>query len=100
MPTFRTEVAHQLGTAAATDRLKQFIAKVQEQYKDLVTDLHGSWTDNALTFAFKAYGFKINGTLTISETAARLAGNMPFAAVPFRGKIEQAIASELRRELA
>ena len=100
MPTFSTEVPHQLGAAQAAERLKQFVAQVREQYKDLVTDLQGVWTDNLLTFSFKTYGFKIHGTLTVDETAARLSGQLPFAAVPFRGKIEQAVAGELRRELA
>ena len=100
MPTFNTEVAHQLGQEQATERLKQFLEQVREQYKDFVTDLQGNWTDNILTFSFKTYGFKIDGTLTVDDQAARLAGNLPFAALVFRGKIEQSIASELRRELS
>jgi hypothetical protein len=99
MPTFSTEVAHQLGTQEATERLKQFVAQVREQYKDFVTDLQGDWTDSVLTFSFKAYGMKINGTLMVDQTGARVSGNLPFAALAFRGKIEQAVASELRREL-
>ena len=100
MPAFNTEVPHQLGTEQATQRLKRFVEQVREQYKDFVTDLQGNWTDNLLTFSFQAYGLKIDGTLTVDETAARLAGNLPFAALPFRGKIEQSIAAELRRELS
>ena len=100
MPSFSTEVPHQLGTEQATKRLKQFLEQVREQYKDFVTDLQGNWTDNLLTFSFKTYGFKIDGTLTVDETAARLAGNLPFAAIAFRGKIEQSIAGELRKELS
>ncbi|MHB0955563.1 MAG: polyhydroxyalkanoic acid system family protein [Pirellulaceae bacterium] len=99
MPTFTTEVAHQLGQEQATERLKQFLDHVREQYKDFVTDLQGNWTDNILTFSLKTYGFKIDGILTVEDQAARLAGNLPFAALAFRGKIEQSIASELRREL-
>ena len=100
MPTFSTEVPHQLGAEQATERLKQFVEQVREQYKEFVTDLQGSWADNLLTFSFRAYGFKIDGTLTVDERAARLAGTLPFAAVVFRGKIEQTIAGELRRELS
>jgi hypothetical protein len=99
MPTFNTEVTHQLGQAQATERLKQFLEQVREQYKDFVTELQGNWTDNILTFSLKTYGFKIDGTLTVDDQAARLVGNLPFAALVFRGKIEQSIASELRREL-
>jgi DNA-binding transcriptional regulator GbsR (MarR family) len=100
MPTFSTEVPHQLGTTQATERLKQFIEHTREQYKDLVSDLEGDWNDSRLTFSFKAYGLKISGTLAVDETAARLSGHLPFAALAFRGKIEQSIESVLRRELA
>ncbi len=99
MPTFSAEVPHQLGSEQATQRLRQFIDQAREQYRDVVSDVQGSWSDNLLTFSFKSYGFKIDGTLTVGETTARVVGNMPFAAVPFRGKIEQSIAAELRREL-
>ncbi len=100
MPTFSTEVPHQLGAAQATERLKQFVALVRERYRDFVTDLQGDWTDNLLTFAFQAYGFQIQGTLTVDDTVVRLAGSLPWAAVMFRGQIEQAVAGELQRELA
>ena len=100
MPTFNTEVSHQLGQEPATARLKHFMEQVREQYKDFVTDLQGNWIDNILTFSLKTYGFKIDGTLTVDDKAVRLAGNLPLAAIVFRGKIEQSIASELRRELS
>jgi hypothetical protein len=100
MPSFNTEVAHQLGQEQATARLKSFLDQVRLRYQDFVSDLQGNWTDNVLTFSLKTYGFAIDGTLTVSDTTARLAGTIPFAALAFRGKIEQSIAGELRRELS
>ena len=100
MPSFNTEVPHQLGQEEATQRLKNLLDQVRKQYKDFVTDLHGDWANNVLTFSLKTYGFTIDGTLTVEDELARLSGNLPFAALAFRGKIEQSIAGELRRELA
>ena len=100
MPTFSTEVAHQLGQEQATERLKQFLEQVRERYQEFVSDLQGHWLDNTLTFSLKTYGFAIDGKLIVDDTVARLTGNIPFAAVVFRGKIEQSIAGELRRELS
>lgn len=100
MPTFRTEVPHQLGQQQAVERLKQFLNQAQEEYKDLVTNLQGSWAENVLTFSLQTYGFQIDGTLTVGEDSAFLAGQLPLAAGMFRGKIEQSLASTLRRELA
>ena len=99
MPEFNTEVIHQLGQHEATERLKNLLNQVREQYKDFVTEVQGDWTHNVLTFSLKTYGFLIDGTLTVDDQSARLAGNLPFAALPFRGKIEQSIAEQLRREL-
>jgi len=100
MPSFNTEVSHQLGQHEASERLKRLLDQVREQYRDFVTEIQGDWADNVLTFSLKTYGFKIDGTLTVEDEVARLTGNLPFAALAFRGKIEQSIGSELRRELS
>ncbi len=99
MPKFSTEVTHQLGTQAATDRLKSFLEQVSERYQDQVSSLSGDWNDNVLTFSLTTYGFKIDGTLTVEEQLARLSGNLPMAAAFFRGKIEESISGELQRAL-
>ena len=99
MPAFNTEVAHQLGRHEATERLRSLLDQVREHYRDFVTEVQGDWTNNVLTFSLKTYGFLIDGTLIVDDQSARLAGNLPFAALPFRGKIEQSIADQLRREL-
>ncbi len=100
MPSFSTEVEHQLGQQEATTRLKKLLDQVREQYSGFVTEVQGDWDDNVLTFSLKTYGFKIDGILTIEDRLARLNGNLPFAALAFRGKIEQSISGELRRELS
>ena len=100
MPSFKSEVEHQLGQEEATKRLKKLLDQVRQQYGQFVTELQGDWADNVLTFSLKTYGFKINGILTVEDEIARLSGNLPFAALAFRGKIEQSIMGELRRELA
>ena len=100
MPSFAPGVAHQCGHQVATDRRKQFIEVVRSRYQDQVSDLASDWNDNIMSFSMKTYGFAIDGTLTVEDQRVCLAGKLPFAAVPFRGKIEQTLKSELRRELA
>jgi hypothetical protein len=99
MPSFSTEVPHTLGQEQATERLKHFVEKVRERYQDQVKDLDGEWTENTLNVAFKTYGFAIKATLDVHEDAVKLNGELPIAAVVFRGKIEQSIAGELKRVL-
>ena len=100
MPSFSTEVDHSLGREEATTRLKGFVDLVAERYKDQVSHMEGNWEDNVLTFALTTYGFTISGNLTVDDDKARLKGNLPFAAMAFRGKIEQSIESEIRGALS
>ncbi len=100
MPSFKTEVPHHLGKEQAVERLRSFLDGVAEKYKDQVSSLDGNWTDNILDFALTTFGFSVTGKLTVEEDVARLDGQLPFAAVAFRGKIEKGIASELERALS
>lgn len=100
MPGFSTEVPHQLGQQEATERLKGFLEKVQEKYKDQVKNLEGDWNEHTLTFSFRTFGFSISGTLTVEEELAKLDGKLPFAAVAFRGKIQEGIREQLEKTLA
>ncbi len=99
MPSFKTEVPHALGQEAAVTRLKGFLAKVEAVYKDQISDMEGDWSDNVLTFAFKSFGFKISGILTVEENLAKIDGTLPFAAAMFRGKIESSISEQMEKAL-
>ena len=99
MPAFQVNVPHGLGQQQAVERLKVFLQKIAERYKDQVSRMEGNWVENVLTFAMTTYGFTISGQLTVDESSAKLAGQLPFAAMVFKGKIEKSIADELIREL-
>jgi hypothetical protein len=100
MPSFKTEVAHQLGKEKAVERLSSFLDSVAEKYKGQVSKMDGTWSDNVLDFSLTTFGFTITGKLTVEDEVAQLDGKLPFAAVAFRGKIEQGIRTELERALA
>ena len=100
MPGFKIDVPHQLGQDEATARLKGFFEKVRQKYQSQVTDLEEIWSDNTLEYSFKTYGFAIKGTGTVEPEAVSFQGDLPFAAVAFRGKIEQSIREELIKELS
>jgi hypothetical protein len=100
MPSFSTEVPHQLGKEQATQRLKSFIEMVSQRFKEQVSRMEGSWEDHELNFSLTTYGFNISGQLTVEDDRAHLTGELPLAAAIFKGKIEESIAEELRRELA
>lgn len=99
MPGFNIDVPHTLGEEEASNRLRGFFAKVREKYQSQVSDLEETWDDNRLSFSFKTYGFAITGTGTVLPDAVKLEGDLPFAALPFKGKIEQSIREELVKGL-
>ena len=100
MPSMTLAVPHQLGQEGATDRLKHFLEKVKRHYSGQVSDLSENWTDNLLQFGFTTYGFRIDGKLTVEPAQIVIDGQLPFAAMMFKGKIEQSIRSELTKLLA
>jgi hypothetical protein len=99
MPAFQVNVPHGLGQQQALERLKAFLQKVAERYKDQVSKMEGNWVDNVLTFAMTTYGFTISGKLTVNDSTAELEGQLPIAALAFRGKIERSIADEITKAL-
>jgi hypothetical protein len=99
MPSLKIDVPHQLGPEEAAVRLKGFLAKVKERYQNQVSDLQETWTGNRLDFAFKTYGFHIKGSMLVEAAHVLFEGQIPFAAMMFKGKIEQTLREEINRVL-
>ena len=99
MPAFKTEVPHSLGKDAATEKLKGFVESASERFQGQVSEFEGDWTDSTFAFRLKTYGFVISGDMTVSDSAVAMAGTIPFAAMPFKGKIEKSFAAELEKVL-
>lgn len=62
--------------------------------------MDGSWTDSVLSFSLTVMGMTIKGTLAVDDSSARVNGQLPLMAMPFRGKIENSIAAEIKQELS
>ncbi len=99
MPSLKVTVPHPLGQDEAIHRLKGFLEKVKQRYQNQVSDLEESWTSNALDFAFKTYGFHVKGRMIVDPADVKFEGQIPFAAMMFKGKIEQTIRDEINRVL-
>ena len=100
MPSFNTEVPHKLGQEQATERLKGFLDKVKEHYKDQVSKLEEEWAENILTFSMTTYGISIGGTLTVEDDRVVVDGTLPFVALPYKGRIQQSLTTELEKALS
>lgn len=100
MPSLSITVPHALGADEAVARLKSLFEKIKERHADKVSNLEESWDGNRLSYGFSTYGFNIKGDLNIEPDAVVVNGSLPFAAMMFKGKIEQAVREELEKRLA
>jgi hypothetical protein len=100
MPAFSTTVSHPLDQQTAVNKLKGLMDGLRDKYKDVASDVQGVWNNNVLNFSLKVMGFAIDGTVTVLDKSAVVAGNLPLAASMFRGRIEESIKTEMEKELA
>jgi hypothetical protein len=97
VPKFHFEVPHSLTAADAKSRLERFVESLQAKFADKVSDLNQSWDGNKLAFGFKTFGIKINGDITALDNQLDVHGEIPFAAMMFKGKIESDVKEQLGR---
>lgn len=95
MPAFKTEVPHSLSQEDARERVDQMKDSIHEQYPGLVSDLSSEWNENTLSLQFSVYGFKIKSALEVQVQCVIVNGNIPLAALPFKGKVQQTIGDKL-----
>jgi putative polyhydroxyalkanoate system protein len=100
MPKFGVRVPHTLTKDEARSRLERFVEMIEKKYADKVSDLRQSWDGDTLKFHFKSYGIALDGGITVEDNELNLAGDMPFAAMMFKGKIESEIRESLEKIVA
>ena len=100
MAKFNVAIDHQLSRQDAVEKLKGFSANLRSEVRDRVTDVEESWDeDGNLNFSFKALGFEVSGQMVTCDSQVTVAGNLPFAALPFRGAIESEVKQRLQEAI-
>jgi hypothetical protein len=100
MPTITVTVPHHRTQDEVTDRLKRLLEHAKERNLDKVQDLVEQWNDHTLTYSFKTFGFTVGGTMAVEPHEVRVESKLPFAAMMFKGKIEEILRDELTRAIA
>lgn len=101
MPKFEVAVDHCVNRDEAVQRLRNFSQQVLANAPIEVTEIEERWDEQGnLEFAFRALGMRINGSVVTCSAFVRVVGQLPFAAVPFRGQIEKQIESQVRQALS
>ena len=95
MPKFKLEIPHTLPPEEAKDRLQRFTESLHGKLGDQAKDITQSWSDNTLSFGFKTFGMRIDGTIEVEPEKLVVNCDLPISAMMFKGKIE----SEMRQQL-
>ena len=95
MPRLALETPHTIGQEEAARRLKKKVAAVRAIHGDRVNNLHEEWQDHTLSFAFQTMGMSVSGTVAVESDRVKLDASLPFAAIMFKGMIEQQIRKEM-----
>lgn len=99
MPQMNVKVDHQLEPEEAVRRLRAFLELIKQAYGHQVSQLEENWEDRVGTFSFKALGFKTSGNVEVDQGEVRVTGQLPLAALMFRGKIEETLRDNLTKAL-
>jgi hypothetical protein len=100
MPRLTLTVPHSVGSDEAKRRLKDKLAAALSEHGDRLSDFREEWRDHALSFGFRALGMAVTGTVAVEPEQVRVDADLPFAAMLFKGAIEQRLRQEVSTLLA
>ena len=90
----RIAVPHHTTRANARTTIEQKVAALLSQFGGRVDDLQQQWTSDTLEFKGKARGFKVEGTVEVTDEEIILEGKLPLMALPFEPRIREAVKRE------
>ncbi len=97
MAKFKVAMDHGMERTLVVERLVGFAEEMRDNVPVEVKNIEESWdSEGNLVFSFTTMGFKVSGEVVTCTTQVTVSGQLPFAALPFRGAIERAIAERLR----
>jgi hypothetical protein len=97
MPKFSIVVDHTIARDDAVERLRAHFEESKKEVANQVSNVSENWDEAGnLDFSFSAMGFSISGRMETEDSQVKVNGELPFAALPFRGALENQIASRIR----
>jgi hypothetical protein len=100
MPKIHLSVPHVLGQEEAKKRVTNLIADTRSQFGAQVSDVTEAWTGCVDSFSFRAMGFSVAGKLEVQAAQLLIDIDIPFAALPFKGRVESELLAHARQLLA
>jgi len=97
MPDVTVEVPHGLDPQEVIDKAKPVLEKTISDFEG--HDLEMQWTDNRAEFSFKSLAFTIKGNMVVETGKLTVTIELPFAAMMFKDKVQQAISKRLTKAM-
>jgi putative polyhydroxyalkanoate system protein len=90
----RIAIPHNTTKANARTTIEQKVTALLSQFGGRIDDLQQEWLGDTLEFKGKARGFKVEGTVEVTDQEIVIDGKLPFMALPFEPKIREAVKRE------
>ena len=100
MPKLSIVVPHHLSEGEALERIKGLLGDLKREHSGSFSDLKEEWSGSGGRFSVKAMGMSVTGGLAVSPGQVAMTGDLPLAATPFKGRIEQMVRERMERLLA
>jgi len=97
MPKINVSIPHGLDPQAALARLQPALEKLARDFQG--QDLQLTTTDTTVSFSFKSLGFAIKGQAEARPGEVAVDVELPFAAMMFKDKAQQAIEKRVSAAL-
>jgi putative polyhydroxyalkanoate system protein len=90
----RIAIPHHTTKAKARATIEQKATGLLNQFGGHVEDLQQQWVGDTLEFKGKARGFKVEGSVEVTDQEIIIEGKLPLLALPFEPKIKEAVKKE------
>ena len=100
MASFKMSIPHGLTKEEALARIKQLLGKLQQEQKNIVSNVQEKWTGDTGAFKFTAKGYDLAGNIRVQDSNILLDATIPFAVSLFQGSIKKLISSKSQELLS
>jgi hypothetical protein len=100
MPALEFSIPHKLDPDDVVRRIQGFMAKLREKNEAKFLVKSEAWHDRTLNCSFSSFGFAMDAVMDVQPTALNFQLTIPFAAMLFKGQIEDGLRGELTKVLA
>jgi len=90
----RITVPHFTTKEAARQKINERIASMFGQYGHYLSESSHSWEGDRLVFAGSAKGFKVSGTMEVTDSDVIIDAKLPLIAKPFEPRVKHTVETE------